>query len=191
MKKFLLFLICAFFSCQLLAQRGEIVRIKAGENPATSFSPYGFYRFPAFREGIAFFKDGGRTSARFNYHLLNEEMQFISAAGDTLALADPLSIKYISIDTTLFYYSGGYLEVLENNESLKLARKIRLYTPVDVVAVGAGSTVSAPWGRHRFMTGCAVSGSLLRCHRVVLISMVIRAGTALPSTCLMLRPWWF
>ena len=53
-------------------------------------------------------------------------MQFISDKGDTLAIADPLSIKYIIINSNLFFYSAGYLEVLENNESLKLARKTRL-----------------------------------------------------------------
>ena len=58
------------------------------------------------------------------------------------------------------------------------------------VAGGAGSTVSAPWGRRRFMTGCAVSGSMLMCRQVVLISMVTQAGTALMSTCLV-RPWWW
>jgi len=61
---------------------------------------------------------------------------------------------------------------------------------VDVVAVGAGSTVSAPWGRRRFMSGCAVSGSMLMCRQVVLINMVTQAGTVLMSTCLVLRPWW-
>jgi hypothetical protein len=61
---------------------------------------------------------------------------------------------------------------------------------VDAVAVGEGSRVSALWGGRRFMTGCVVSGSMLMCRRVVLISMVTRAGTALMSTCLVLWPWW-
>jgi hypothetical protein len=49
----------------------------------------------------------------------------------------------------------------------------------------------ALWGRRRFMTGCAVSGSMLRCRQVVLISMVTRAGAVLMSKCLVLRPWWW
>lgn len=119
--------ICAFlFTSQSFGQTGEVVRIKAGQDPSTGYSPHGFYRFPAFNEGTAVFKDGGKTTARFNYHELNEEIQFITTKGDTLALADPFSIRYITLDSILFYYSEGYLEVLINNESLKLARKLHL-----------------------------------------------------------------
>jgi hypothetical protein len=59
--------------------------------------------------------------------------------------------------------------------------------PVDVVAVelyGAG-----PWVGLEFMIGCAVSGLMLMCHRV-LIDLVTRAGTAMMSTRPMVRPWW-
>src|SRR5687767_5736852 len=117
MKKLLMFVCPVFFIAQLLAQSTEIVRIKAGEDPARKFSPYGFYRFPSFSDGVAVFKHGGTTTAKFNYHLLNEEMQFIDINGDTLALAEPFSIKYITVDTSLYYYSDGYLEVIENKES--------------------------------------------------------------------------
>ena len=127
MKKTLLFLTCSlFFVVQLFAQSGDIVRIKAGEDPAKKYSPHGFYRFPNFSEGEAVFKDGGTTKAKFNYHLLNEEMQFISANGDTLAMAEPFSTKYITVDSNLYYYSDGYVEVIENRESLKLARRVKL-----------------------------------------------------------------
>ena len=115
-------------SASVFAQDREIVRIKAGEDPASSYSPHGFYRFPHFQEGFALLKNGEKTGARFNYHMLNQEIQFLSRAGDTLALADPFSIKYISIDSTIFYYSEGYLEVLENHEALKLAARVRLET---------------------------------------------------------------
>ena len=37
MRKFLPFLICAcFFCCQLVAQTDEVVRIRAGQDPATT-----------------------------------------------------------------------------------------------------------------------------------------------------------
>lgn len=127
-KAAILGILSLFWGWCLFAQSREIIRIKAGKDIATGFSPYGFYRFPAFSEGIAVFKHGQKTTARFNYHMLNEEVQFISLNGDTLALADPFLIKYITMDSSLFYYSEGYLEVLVNNESVKLARKLRLNT---------------------------------------------------------------
>jgi hypothetical protein len=122
-----MFVIGAFFlCCNLFSQPPEIIRIKAGQDPSTGYSPHGFYRFPAFNEGVAVFKDGSQTAAKFNYHELNEEIQFITTNGDTLAIADPISIKYVTLNDHLFYYLDGYLEVLINNESLKLARKLRL-----------------------------------------------------------------
>lgn len=114
------------FTGSLLAQSGEVVRIKAGEDPAAVFSPNGFYRFTRFNDGVAIFKNGGKTTARFNYHLLNQEMQFLAENGDTLSLADPFSIKSITMDSNLFYYSNGYLEVMVNHEHLKLGKKIKL-----------------------------------------------------------------
>lgn len=127
MKKLLVFVSCfVFFDAHSLAQSSDIVRVKAGEDPAKKFSPYGFYRFPTFSQGVAVFKHGGTTTAKFNYHLLNEEMQFIAANGDTLALADPFSIKYIAVDSSLYYYSDGYVEIIEKSESLKLATRLRL-----------------------------------------------------------------
>lgn len=127
MRKCFVLVICAFFlSCELLSQSAEVIRIKAGQDPASGYSPHGFYRFPAFNEGVAVFKDGSETAAKFNYHELNEEMQFISTKGDTLAIADPISIRYITVNNQLFYYLDVYLEVLVNNQPLKLARRLRL-----------------------------------------------------------------
>lgn len=129
MKKLVLLPICVLLSITLIfSQSQEVIRIKAGDDIPTGYSPYGFYRFPAFSEGTAYFKNGGTTTARFNYHILNDEMQFINDKGDTMAIAEPFSIKYITLDSTLFFYSEGYLEVLENHESLKLGRKLRLNT---------------------------------------------------------------
>jgi hypothetical protein len=125
-KAFLLQVIMCCCGVYMFAQTRETVRIKAGSDPATSYSPNGFYRFASFNEGVAYFKNGDKTMSRFNYHVLNQEVQFISSNGDTLALADPLSLKYIIIDTNLFYYSDGYVEVIMNDEAMKLGRKLRL-----------------------------------------------------------------
>ena len=156
-----------FVSC-IFAQSGDIVRIKAGENPAAGFSPHGFYRFPTFSEGVVVFKNGGKTSGRFNYHLLNEEVQFISANGDTLALSDPLAIQYITIDSSLFYYSEGYLEVVESNESLKLAKKLRLNTNWEKIgAYGQASPSGSIRTANRIMLGN--TGSNLRLNEDLVI----------------------
>ena len=128
MKSVLILWMLLLFCFGMFSQTPDQVRIKAGEDAAKSYSSHGFYRFPTFKEGVVVFKHGGQTNARLNYHMLNEEVQFLSTNGDTLALADPFSIKHISIDTNLYYYSEGYLEVVMNSEILLLARKIKLNT---------------------------------------------------------------
>lgn len=132
-KSFLIQGLLLFCFSSIYAQDPEIVRIKAGQDPATSYSQNGFYMFPYFSEGVAVFKKGEKITARFNYHILNDEIQFISLNGDTLALADPFSIKYITIDSSLFYYSEGYLEVILINENIMLARKLKLNTTTEKI----------------------------------------------------------
>src|SRR5215204_3682283 len=162
MKKLLLLVSClVFFVAHSFAQSSDIVRIKVGEDPAKKFSPYGFYRFPTFSEGVAVFKHGGTTTAKFNYHLLNEEMQFIATNGDTLALADPFSIKYITVDSSLYYYSDGYVEVIENSEPLKLARKLRLGTKWEKIgAYGQPSPSGSIRTPNRIILGNTVGTNL-------------------------------
>jgi hypothetical protein len=126
-KTFLSAVLLMFCGCCLFAQ-SDAVRIKAGEDPAKAYSSHGFYQFPSFNNGTAVFKNGGQTAAKFNYHMLNEEMHFIAMNGDTLALADPFSVKYISIDSITFHYSDGYLELITGDELVKLARRIKLNT---------------------------------------------------------------
>jgi hypothetical protein len=155
MKKAVFLQVFLFLSSAcMFAQNRDIVRVKAGEDPATSYSPYGFYRFPAFAAGVAYMKNGEKTAGRFNYHLLNGEVQFISPKGDTLALAEPFSIKYITIDSNLFYYADGYLEILMNNDKLKLARKLQLnVTPEKIGAYGQASPSGSIRTPNRLIVG--------------------------------------
>jgi hypothetical protein len=131
-KVFLLALLLLLFH-GMFSQPPEQVRVKAGQDVASTYSPHGFYMFPTFREGVVVFKNGGQTNARLNYHMLNQEIQFLSINGDTFALADPFSIKHITIDSSIFYYSEGYLEVVMKDETLMLARKIRLNTTAEKI----------------------------------------------------------
>jgi hypothetical protein len=121
-----LMLFMGLWSPSLVAQTGNVVRIKAGDDPETTFSPHGFYRYPSFNNGIVYLKDGRKTQARLNYNMLLEEMQFIAPNGDTMAIADPLSVNFISMDSGIFYYSNGYLEVIHDHADLKLTRKLKL-----------------------------------------------------------------
>ena len=50
-------------------------------------------------------------------------MQFIDFKGDTLNIAYPGTIKFIRINNDLFYYDDGYVKLIKDNNTIKLAAK--------------------------------------------------------------------
>jgi hypothetical protein len=83
----------------------------------------GIYRFPAFTEGTVVFRNGMISSERFNFNISLDEMHFISQQGDTLSLADPVTINFVSLNGSRFYYDKGYLQSLDTAGDIILAFK--------------------------------------------------------------------
>lgn len=124
MKKFLPVLAISLIAVAH-AQDSTQIFIKASQSLADVITPKKIYRYPSFSPGKIFFKDGSETAARLNYNFLNGELEFISAEGDTLAIAKQqmLNIRHAMIDTTVFYYHEGYLEQIASNTAGKLVMK--------------------------------------------------------------------
>src|SRR5215218_2516795 len=122
--KLLVPLIIIVSTC-LCVQGQEVVVIPAGSNLMEVMTGARVYYYPNFMSGESFFKDGTTAKGRLNYNILNEEVEFISARGDTMAIAKDqmLNIKYLQIDTTTFYYNHGYLRKLKENKEGKLAAR--------------------------------------------------------------------
>lgn len=80
------------------------------------------YYYPQFSTGVVKFKTG-QSSARLNYHLVLQEMQFIDQKGDTLAIANEEEIEIVTIGNDSFYYSKGFLKLLSQFGEIKLAVK--------------------------------------------------------------------
>ncbi len=72
-----------------------------------------------FSRGTGFFRDGTTSGQQFNYNFLLDEMHFVGAAGDTLAIANPVLLKSVVIELMVFYYENGYLQ-----EALKSGKYI-------------------------------------------------------------------
>jgi hypothetical protein len=108
----------------LFAQKKKFVTVKAGSEILDVLSTSDIMYYPVFTIGNVFRKDGSKVDARLNYNLLVDEMHFIAPAGDTLALANEESIRYIAIGKDTFVFSnGGYLRVIANGGRAKLALK--------------------------------------------------------------------
>src|SRR5688572_32802432 len=91
--KVLLPLFFILIACSgLPAQDSTLVTIKAGNKVMDVLTPVDIYYYPQFNNGKVFFKDGAKGGAKLNYTRLFDQMLFIDARGDTLALADRKSV---------------------------------------------------------------------------------------------------
>ncbi len=103
------------FSFHLHAQMDSSWTVKASEEIKEVLSASTRFRYPEFVSGNVYFKDGTNSQAPFNLNSLNEEMQFINHKGDTLSIANEKTIKYLTINNDIFYYSKVYLELVMSN----------------------------------------------------------------------------
>ena len=115
----LIVLVCC---CSAQAQDSTIT-IKAGTSFNESVSITDLYEYPQFVYGKVFFRPGDSSAGRLNYNRFLDEMQFIDFKGDTLNIAYPGTIKFIRISNDLFYYDNGYVKLIKDNNTIKLAAK--------------------------------------------------------------------
>lgn len=109
------------------AQNASRFVVKAGEIPEKAIPAEEIYFLPAFTNGTAILKNGSKSNQAFNYNCLLDELQFLSAKGDTLAIAEPALLRNVFIDTVLYYYNKGYLRQLAKADKYTLAVKERLF----------------------------------------------------------------
>ena len=112
------FFLLVFTCAGLQAQDTEIPVINKALVPVK-----GIYRFSSFKEGSIVFRNGIISGARMNYNISFDEMHFISQNGDTLAVAAPATISFINLNSSRFYYSKGYLQVIDNFNGILLGFK--------------------------------------------------------------------
>ncbi|MFT3748599.1 MAG: hypothetical protein QM768_09795 [Agriterribacter sp.] len=106
-----------------LAQIQNGFPVKAGEIPDQVIPFNARYIFPEFKEGKATLRNGATSRQKFNYNCLLDEMQFITPAGDTLAIAAPAELRSIQVDTAVFYYDRLYLKQIKKQGKYILAVK--------------------------------------------------------------------
>ncbi len=138
--KALLLLLFIFIGCSHLpAQDSTLVTIKAGNRVKDVLTTADMYYFPEFTPGNVILRDGKRIAVKMNYSRLFDQMLFINHKDDTLALADEKNIKFIAFAQDTFYYDGGFVRIIVDNEFVKLAEK-QVWVVADVRKIGTHNT---------------------------------------------------
>lgn len=122
----LLFSACFIFFGHSQAQLKKTVTVKAGSSIAETVATGDLFLYPQFIDGVIFYKSGKAGSARLNYNLLTDEMQFVSPKNDTLTIPAENTIEYMVIGKDSFYYDKGYLQLTYSDPLVKLAKKQRV-----------------------------------------------------------------
>ncbi len=122
----LLILLLALLSFRGMTQTRERYIVKPGEIPDKVLPAEAVYYFPEFKKGEVSFKIGGKSTQLFNYNCLVDEMQFLTAGGDTLTIAEPHDIMAVTVDSVTYYFDKGYLREIGKQNGYKLALRERL-----------------------------------------------------------------
>jgi len=123
MKSLILIGVSFLFSVNCFAQKRKIFKINPGEKVIETIPKEEMYSFTAFEDGTVLFKNNNFSKAKMNYNSLYGEMMFIDAKGDTLSITDETTIKLIAIKKDTFFVAAGYLQLVADFGSIKLARK--------------------------------------------------------------------
>jgi hypothetical protein len=151
-------------------QENEKITVKSGEDIAAVLSSYGMYRLPAFINGTVTFRDGTKAGGKMNYNIFLGEIQFIDTKGDTLSLANPETIDSVAIDTSLFYYKKGYLQVVAAYGSYKLVKKEKIeFRPIKIGAYGNQSPGNSIEGYGKATTSPYVNNNHLTLNEDIVV----------------------
>jgi hypothetical protein len=113
----------------LLAQKREAVQLSDRYNDVSQImSSKTQYLLPEFTDGMVMFKNGEHASAKLNYNMLLEQMQFIGEDNSIMAIANLDDVQYVNISKRIFIkYKSVFVEVLQGGEvQLGVARKLRI-----------------------------------------------------------------
>lgn len=115
----------------------EVVNVKADQEINQVFTVNDLYRYEQFLPGTVQFRDGTSAETKMNYHKLFEQMLFINDNGDSLAVGNPETIKFIAIAKDTFYYTKGFfVELISATNLIRLAKR-QVLQQIDEQKIGA------------------------------------------------------
>ena len=135
----------------LLAQDTTLITVKAGNRIGEVLTINEIFIQPQFITGNVYFRNGSKAIAKMNYNSLTDQMLFIDAKGDTLALTDEKTIKFISLDKDTFYFDEGYMRLVTSNSVARLTEK-RVWEVADIRKIGSHDRPSTTYAVTSYST---------------------------------------
>ena len=176
MKALSLLLFILLSNSYLAAQDSILVTIKAGNRVDDVLKPADIFYYPQFTNGQVFFRDGSKALGKMNYSRLFDQVLFIGPKGDTLALADEKTIKFIAIGKDTFFYDEGYIRLIEKSGVVKLAEK-QIWVVADVRKIGTHNRPTSTVAVTSFSTYADVIGRAKSYDLLINEDIVIRRET--------------
>lgn len=176
MKALSLLLFILLSNSYLAAQDSTLVTIKAGNRVDDVLKPADIFYYPQFTNGQVFFRDGSKALGKMNYSRLFDQVLFIGPKGDTLALADEKTIKFIAIGQDTFFYDEGYIRLIEKSGVVKLAEK-QIWVVADVRKIGTHNRPTSTVAVTSFSTYADVIGRAKSYDLLINEDIVIRRET--------------
>lgn len=108
----LMILLLQALLAEAFSQEGKKYILNPGEKPGWAIPFSEAYSHPSFRPGTVFFKSKTTGGGYLNYSYLTQEMYFLAAKGDTLALAEPKEVDSVIIGKDVFYNTAdGFVKL--------------------------------------------------------------------------------
>ena len=127
MKKILLLTIIFLFGVNLSAQTKKTFTVNPGEKIVEAIPITEIYTNAEFLLGTVALKNGTSAFVKLNYNSIFGEMQFINPqTGDTISIAEEKTVKFVAIEKDTFYFDEAWLQVIDSDSTIKLAKKKKL-----------------------------------------------------------------
>lgn len=124
MKKILLPIIIFLFSVTISAQTKKTFTVNPGQKIVEAIPLTAIYTNAEFRLGTVALKNGTSAFVKLNYNSVFGEMQFINPQkGDTISIAEEKNVKFVAIEKDTFYFDEAWLQVLDSDSTVKIAKK--------------------------------------------------------------------
>lgn len=133
-------------------QANQTITLKNNKVSSEDIKPEFQYIFHDFRSGSVCYRDNKIINCQLNYNFLMDEILFINAKGEKMAIADPKDLSYVLIANRKFIPTPkGYYEIIESGDISLVYKWICRISPTKAKgALGLSTDAPSIYQENRF-----------------------------------------